>query len=165
MDGNGRVGRLLIGLLLAEWGLLPEPMLDLSAFIEPRRDEYYERLLAVSTAGNWLGWIRFFLTAVEYQAADAAGRAQRLQQLREEMRSRVVGPRSSSLPGRLVDELFHVPAITTNRAAQVLGVTHRAAALNIAKLIDAGVLVEVDGRARNKIFLANEVLDVVEGSP
>lgn len=163
VDGNGRVGRVLIVLLLAEWGLLPEPMLDLSAYLEPRRDAYYERLLAVSTEGDWLGWLRFFLAAVAHQAADAADRAQQLQALRDELRARVTGPRSSSLPGRLVDELFHVPAITINRAAQALGVTHRAAGMNVAKLVDAGVLVEVGNRARNKLFLANEVLEAVEG--
>lgn len=78
IDGNGRVGRLLIVLLLLEWGLLPGPLLDISAWIEPRRAAYYERLLRVSTHGDWLGWLSYFLTAVAEQARDAQHRATRL---------------------------------------------------------------------------------------
>lgn len=120
-------------------------------------------LLAVSTEGDWPGWIRYFLAAVAHQAADAADRAQRLQALREDMRGRVLGTRSSALPGRLVDELFDIPAITITKAARLLGVTHRTARLTVAKLVDAGVLIEVGDRSRNKLFLAEEVLKVVEG--
>ncbi len=106
VDGNGRVGRLLVVLLLVEWGLLPEPLLDLSAFIEPRRDEYYARLLSVSTEGDWAGWVAFFLDAVQQQAVDAASRTQRLQTLRDDFRARVATARSSALLGTLVDALF-----------------------------------------------------------
>lgn len=162
IDGNGRVGRLLITLLLAEWGLLPEPLLDLSAYVEPRRDEYYRRLLAVSTHVDWLGWLTFFLSAVEHQAADVVDRAQRLQALREEYRARVATARSSRLLGLLVDALFETPAITTVRAAQLLNVTYRAARLNIDKLIDADVLRDVtSGRVR--VFLATKVVPAIDG--
>ncbi len=75
------MGRLLVILLMVEWGLLPGALLDLSAYIEPRRDEYYARLLAVSREGDWGHWLSFFLTAVERQAIDAAERGQRLQAL------------------------------------------------------------------------------------
>lgn len=165
IDGNGRVGRLLVVLLLAEWGLLPDPLLDLSAYIEPRRDEYYDRLLAVSTDGDWSGWVSFFLGAVELQAVDAVGRVQRLQQLRDDYRLRVATARSSGLLGVLVDALFETPALTIPRAVTLLGVTHRAARLNIDKLVDAGMLHEVGDRSRNKLFLATDVLRVVEGLP
>lgn len=165
IDGNGRVGRLLVVLLLAEWGLLADPLLDLSAYIEPRRDEYYARLLAVSTDGDWSGWVSFFLGAVEQQAVDAVGRAQRLQQLRDDYRLRVATARSSGLLGVLVDALFETPALTIPRAVTLLGVTHRAARLNIDKLVDAGMLHEVGNRSRNKLFLATDVLRVVEGLP
>src|SRR6185437_11546890 len=74
VDGNGRIGRLLIILLMVEWGLLPAPLLDLSAYIEPRRDEYYRRLLAVTTHGDWTGWLSYFLRAVEVQSEEAAAR-------------------------------------------------------------------------------------------
>jgi Fic family protein len=163
VDGNGRVGRLLVVLLLSEWRLLPEPLLDLSAYLEPRRDEYYTRLLAVSTEGDWQGWLHFFLTAVERQAADAVERAQRLQALRDDYRSRVGTARSSALLGVLVDALFESPALTIPRTAKLLGVTHRTARLNIGKLVDADVLSEVGHRPRNKLFLATGVLRAVEG--
>lgn len=165
LDGNGRVGRLLVVLLLVEWGLLPAPLLDLSAYLEPRRDDYYARLLAVSTDGDWTGWLMFFLDVVEHQAHDALRRAQRLRDLRDDYRSRVATTRSSGLLGVLVDTLFDTPAITIPQARSLLGVTHRAAMQNVAKLVDAGILWQVGDRARNKLFLATDVLRAVEGLP
>jgi Fic family protein len=165
IDGNGRVGRLLITLLLSDWRLVPDPLLDLSAYIEPRRDEYYARLLAVSTDGDWRGWLEFFLTAVERQAADAVARAQGLQALRDHYRASVATARSSALLSVLVDALFETPALTIPRAAKQLDVTHRTARLNIGKLVDAGILIEVGERTRNKLFLAPGVLRAVEGQP
>ena len=165
IDGNGRVGRLLVTLLLSDWRLLPDPLLDLSAYLEPRRDEYYARLLAVSTDGDWRGWLEFFLTAVERQAADAVARAQQLQALRDDYRASVATARSSALLGVLVDALFETPVLTIPRAAKQLDVTHRTARLNISKLIDAGILIEVGERTRNKLFLAPGVLRAGEGQP
>lgn len=147
-----------------EWGLLLEPLLDLSAYIEPRREEYYARLLAVSTEGDWTGWVAFFLGPVQHQARDAATRAQRLQSLRDDFRERVATARSSALLGTLVDALFRTPALTISQAANVLDVTPRAARLNIDKLVEAEVLTEVSGRARYKVFLARAVIDAVEGT-
>lgn len=163
VDGNGRVGRLLVVMLLVEGGLLPAPMLDLSAYIEPRRDEYYARLLRVSTHGEWRAWVAFFLEAFEHQARDVVRRARRLQDLRDEYRERVATARSSGLLARLVDALFETPAVTIARAGQVLDVTPRAAALNVGKLVDAGILVEATGRARSRVFLARGIVDAVEG--
>lgn len=164
VDGNGRVGRLLITLLMVEWGLLPAPLLDLSAYIEPRRDQYYAGLLAVSREGDWLGWVTYFLTAVEVQAQDAVSRAQRLQALRDEYRARVGTVRSSALLGVLVDALFDTPAITITGAQSLLGVTHRAASANIDKLVNAGIVQELTGRRRNRVFLAEQVLAAVQGT-
>lgn len=163
IDGNGRLGRLLVTLLLVEWELLPAPLLDLSAYLEPRRDEYYARLLAVTTDGDWAGWINFFLQVLAHQAADARNRAVALHALREDYRARVTSARSSSLLPQLVDTLFETPALTINRAAAALGVTHRAAAQNVAKLVDAGVLVDVSTSARSKTFLAQEILHAIDG--
>jgi Fic family protein len=165
IDGNGRVGRLLVVLLLVEWGLLPAPLLDLSAYLEPRREEYYARLFAVSIDGDWDGWLTFFLGVVEHQARDAVIRAQRLRVLRDDYRARVATARSSGLLGVLVDAVFDTPALTIPQARALLGVTHRAAAQNIAKLVDAGILREVGDRARNKLFLAVDVVRAVEGLP
>jgi Fic family protein len=160
VDGNGRVGRLLIGLLLCEWGLLPAPLLDISAYIEPRRDEYYARLLAVSTDGDWAGWLSFFLGAVAIQAVDAAKRAQRLRELERDYRRRVSGPRSAALI-ELVDAVMMTPAITVARAATRLDVTRRAASMNIDRMIDAGILREWTGRSRGRVFVAHEMLELL----
>lgn len=164
LDGNGRIGRLLVILLLVEWRLLPAPLLDLSAYIEPRRDRYYDGLLNVSTRGDWPNWFAFFLEAVEEQARDAVRRAARLQALRDDYRARVATARSSGLLGLLVDEVFRVPGLTIGRARDVLGVTHRAAALTIEKLVAAGILTEVAGRARPRLFIAAGILEVLDGS-
>jgi Fic family protein len=163
LDGNGRLGRLLVVLLLVEWGLLDGPLLDLSAWIEPHRDEYYARLLCTSTDGDWIGWIAFFLTAVAQQARDAVTRARRLGRLREDYRARVTSPRSSGLPTVLVDSLFNIPAVTITRARDLLGVTHRAAALNVAKLVGANILTELPRRNRNRLFIAHGILAAIEG--
>ncbi|WP_410650046.1 Fic family protein [Amycolatopsis sp. cmx-4-54] len=163
IDGNGRVGRLLVALLLVEWGLLPAPLLDLSAYLEPRRDEYYARLLAVSTQGDWTGWIHFFLSVLGNQAIDARNRAVALHSLRQEYRTRTTSARTSSLLPQLVDALFETPAMTINRAADVLGVTHRAATQNVIKLVDAGVLTEIQSPGRVRLFLAEEILRTLDG--
>ena len=116
LDGNGRVGRVLVVLLLVEWGLLPGPVLDLSAYIEPQRDRYYAGLLAVSTDGDWEGWYDFMVEVFAEQSLDAARRARRLHDLRTDFRRRVATSRSSGLLPTLVDELFQVPALTLTRS-------------------------------------------------
>ncbi len=163
LDGNGRVGRLLMVLLLVEWDLLPGPVLDLSAYIEPRRDRYYDALLHVSTQGDWPGWYAFMLEVFEQQARDAVHRARRLHDLRDEFRRRIATSRSSGLLPMLVDELFRVPALTIPRAREVLGVTHRAATLNVDKLVAVGILRELSNAGRRRLFVADEVLAAVEG--
>ncbi|HVK22712.1 MAG TPA: Fic family protein [Actinokineospora sp.] len=163
VDGNGRVGRLLVTLLLIEWGLLPAPLLDLSAYLEPRRSEYYDRLLAVSVSGDWVGWIAFFLDVIAAQAANATERASQLRTLRDDMRESVTTARSSALAPKLVDALFATPAMTIGRAARLLDVTHKAARDNITKLLDAGIVVEVDSPGRVRYFLAPRIIQVVNG--
>ena len=160
IDGNGRIGRLLAMMLLVEWGLLPGPLLELSAYIEPRRDRYYDSLLRVSTEGDWAGWFEFFLEVVEEQARDSLARAVRLDEVRTALRRQVATARSSGLLPLLVDELFRTPVISINTAKRVLGVTHRAATLNLEKLVAAGILVEVP-RGRTRFFLAPEVIEVM----
>jgi hypothetical protein len=95
-DGNGRVGRLLVVLLLIEWGLLPAPLLTVSALVEPRRHRYYDRLLRVSTEGDWAGWFDFFLEVVEREARDSLARGRRLRELSEHMRDGVGAAAKSS---------------------------------------------------------------------
>lgn len=161
LDGNGRVGRLLVSLLLIEWGLLPKPFLYLSAYFEANRSEYYDLLLGVSQTGDWHGWARFFLTGVASQSADVIDRAKRLQALREEYHARLQVTRASALLLKLVDHLFAQPAIRIAMAEEILGVTFRAASLNVGKLVDAGILREITGRERNRVFVAQEILGLL----
>jgi cell filamentation protein, protein adenylyltransferase len=148
---------------LIEWGLLPAPLLDLSAWIEPRRSDYYDHLLAVSTQGSWQPWLAFFLAGVAEQAADATRRARRLQHLREQYRARVTTARASSLLPQLVDALFVTPALTIGRAREVLRVTHRAATLAVERLVTAGLLAEVDAPGRTRLFRAPEIIAAANG--
>ncbi len=162
VDGNGRIGRLLISLLLCEEGLLPSPLLYLSAFFERRRQDYYGRLLAVSREGAWEAWVDYFLEGVAEQSVDAMQRAIRLRALRDKYNVRLQKARSSALLVKLVDALFDHPAITVRRSAQLLKVTTRASSLNIGKLVDAGILSEATGRARNRLFVAREIIRVID---
>ncbi|RLK60975.1 Fic family protein [Actinokineospora cianjurensis] len=165
LDGNGRVGRLLISRLLVEWGLLPAPLLDMSAYLEPRRDEYYARLLAVSTQGDWHGWLSFFLAAITEQATDAGRRVRALHVLRDDLRAQVTEPRRASTHIlSVVDALFETPAITIGRTRAILGVTHKAARENLVKLVAAGTLIEVEREGRARVFLAPPIVNAVQGT-
>ena len=162
LDGNGRIGRLLIILLLGAEKALPQPVLYLSAFFERRRQDYYERLIGVTRAGRWAEWIDFFLAGVAEESRDAVLRTAELMSLWQDYRDKVTQARSSGLLQRLIDLLFETPAITIPRAARLLGVTHRSATQNIQKLVRLGMLQEVTGRKRGQIFVAKAVLDASE---
>ncbi len=162
LDGNGRVGRLLITLLLCEWRLLPEPVLYLSAFFERRRPEYYDHLLAVNQRGAWRDWIVYFLEGVSTEAQDGIRRSQRLLDLRQTYRRALETARAPGLSLRLVDNLFTAPSTSVRHAAQFLGVTPRSAQLTIGKLAQAGILEEVTGRKRDRVFVARKILRILE---
>ncbi|MEX5215707.1 MAG: Fic family protein [Nitrospiraceae bacterium] len=162
LDGNGRIGRLLITLLLCKEGILSEPLLYLSAYFERQRDEYYQLLLAVSQRGRWAEWMSFFLRGVAEQSRDALVRSGSLRQLWQGYRGEFQSARSSALQLRLIDQLFAYPAITASQAARLLQVTHRSAQLNIEKLIRKGILKEATGKQRNRIFIAPQIIKVIE---
>lgn len=162
LDGNGRIGRLLITLLLCADGTLPGPLLYLSAYFERHRAAYYAGLLAVSQRGAWEEWVSFFLRGVTEQATDAVHRAIRLTALREDFRRRLQRTRASAHPLALADQLFAHPAMSVPHAARLLGVTHRAAQLNVSKLVAAGIVREVTGRKRNRVYVAEEIVRTVE---
>ena len=162
LDGNGRIGRLLITLLLCTQRLLPQPLLYLSAFFERFRDDYYNLLLSVSQKGKWENWIRFFLRAVATQARDAIRRSDRLLALWRDYRIRMQEARASALLLQLVDELFEYPAITNRRAANRLSITARSAQLNVQKLLNAGILQEATGQQRNRVYIAPEIIRILE---
>jgi Fic family protein len=161
-DGNGRIGRLLLVLLMCHHGVLREPLLYLSAYFEKRRSEYYQRLLRVSQHGEWEEWIRFFLSAVEQQSNDAVLRARKLNELREDLGKRVRSARASALEVATLDELFKYPAISVPTLAETLEVTYPSALRIVEKFVKKKVLHEATGRARNRIYYAPEVVAAIE---
>jgi Fic family protein len=162
LDGNGRIGRLLITLLLCAWNLLPEPLLYLSAYFEAQRQTYYEHLLAVSQSGAWEDWLIFFLGGVATQARDAVNRAGRIQALRERYREQFQTARSAARLLQVVDLLFARPVLTANQVATALNVDFSTAQRYVNQLEEAGLVREVTGKARNRVYRADEVLRVIE---
>ncbi|MGD9723829.1 MAG: Fic family protein [Pirellulales bacterium] len=161
-DGNGRIGRLLISLLLAAWEMLPQPLLYLSAYFERKVTEYRDRLWRVSCEEDWIGWIRFFLQGVRSEAEDATRRARQLLDLREAYRQLLQKPRGSGSPLVLTDFLFQQPFLTISHAAELLGVTYNSGMKNVEKLVEAGILSEYDQRAWGKIYYAKTILGVLD---
>jgi Fic family protein len=160
LDGNGRVGRLLITVMLCEEGLLDQPLLYLSAFFERRKAEYYRRLLAVSQRGEFEAWIGYVLEGVATEAGDVIRRADLLYALREEYRDRLKSQRASSL-WALVDLLFEKPAVMATTVMKRLDITHRSAMQALTKLEALGVVSEPLTRKRNRIFLAHDIQRVL----
>ena len=159
-DGNGRIGRLLIPLLLRERGVLRHPLLYLSAWFERHRQRYYDELYAVSTSDDWRPWLRFFLEGVREQAADAAARARRLRDLHEDYRQRLLESRASANALRLADELPLVPVVSRRAVASLLGVTPAGASLVVDRLVEAGILQPM-ARGRPQLFAAHEIFDLI----
>lgn len=161
MDGNGRIGRLLITLLLCSWKRLNNPYLYMSSYFERYKEEYRELLLKVSQKGAWNEWLGFFLTGVSIQSRDAINRSLRLIALKELYRQRIKTKRTSALQLKLIDELFLSPSITISRAAEVMNITYMAAQNNINKLVEVGILREFTGRQRDRIYIAPDIVDVI----
>jgi Fic family protein len=162
LDGNGRIGRLLITLLLCAWDLLPEPLLYLSAYFEAQRQTYYDLLLEVSQRGDWEAWLIFFLRGVATQSRDAVARAQRLQDLREQYREHFQTARAGARLLQVVDLLFARPVLTARQVEAALGVNFPTAQRYVNRLGEAGLLREITGKARNRVYQADEVLQAIE---
>jgi Fic family protein len=160
LDGNGRIGRLLISLLLVEWGLLPLPLLYLSAYFERERQAYYELLWAVNACGDWRAWVLFFLRGVAEQAQDAGARAKRLQDLQAEWRTRIAQERAPALTLSLIDELFRSPMVTIPQVAKLLNVTYHSAQRHVDRLLNEGVLVQVSDQPSGRVFSARAILEI-----
>jgi len=163
VDGNGRMGRLLISLLLVHWNLLPLPLLYLSAFFERRRQEYYDLLLAVSERGDWREWVKFFLYGVAEQSQDAIARAKQLQDLQSGWRQRLQAtPRTSVSLLRLADSLFESPVLTIPEAQRILGVKqYHSARRSVETLVKAGILRQISESSYGKVFVAEEILRAI----
>jgi len=163
LDGNGRIGRLLITLMLIERDLLPVPLLYLSAYFERHRGAYYDHLLVVSQKGEWEEWLLFFLRGVAAEARDASRRAAKLFGLRESYRERFQreGARGNLLAA--VNHLFANPVTGIGELAGALGVSFEAARRLVKRLEDESVLQEITGRRRNRVYAASEIIEVLQG--
>ena len=158
IDGNGRVGRLLVPFLLCERDVLSQPLLYLSAFFERYRDEYYQRLLAVTQKGDWAGWIDFFLRGVCAQSQEALKNAQDLISLHEKYRNKFMRKRTPQTALRLIDHIFSNPMISISNLSRKWDIPYMSIQRGVEYLIKEGILHEVTGRQRNRIYVANELL-------
>jgi len=161
LDGNGRVGRLLITLFLVERGVLPTPMLYLSAFFEATRNHYYERLRSVSSKGNWEAWLIYFFNGIARQAEDALNRAETINDLMARWRSEVAMIPSRVLP-QILDCLAANPYITAKKLSGDMGIAFTTAQRAIDKLVSLGIVKEIRQTRRDRVYCAQGVLDVLE---
>ena len=162
LDGNGRIGRLLVTLLLDHFGVLSSPLLYLSLFFKRHRDEYYRRLLAVRTDGDWEGWISFFLDAAATIAGEATSTARDIFALVSRDRQHVLDARSSTvMAARLFEQLPQHPIVTIATVTNLLATTKPTANKAVTALVDAGVLVETTGRKRDRTFCYHAYLDLL----
>lgn len=149
LDGNGRVGRLLITFLLCERGILQRPLLYLSYFLKARRAQYYDRLTAIRHDGDWESWIKFFLAGVSEVSRSATDTARAILHMREEHRA-TAGDNANEL--RLLDYLLQQPVLSVRMAEQQLEVSYVTALKVIENLQTRGLLVEITGQRRNRLF-------------
>lgn len=160
LDGNGRLGRLLISLLLQRDRLLPEPYLYLSSYFNARRSAYVDHLLSVSQHGEWEEWLLFFLRGVQSQADEAHRRANLLVDLREDYQQRYQTERSGNIL-ELVMRLFEEPYLDVNMAAEWLDVEYSTANRLVSQLEEDGILEELTGKQRHRFYRASEVFDII----
>lgn len=160
-DGNGRMGRLLITLMLDKKGLLPDPFLYFSSFFNRHRDEYIQRLFNVNSKGEWIEWLNFFLEGVIDQSKEVVLRSRKLLELRDEYRLNYQDLRYEAIMP-IIFELFRNPVITIKQATKRADVKYQAARNAILQLEDDGVLTEVTGKERYKVYHANEIIGVIE---
>ncbi len=161
LDGNGRLGRLLIAFLLVEQALLPQPLLYLSSYFEHRRSDYYDRLQAVRERGELAEWLAFFLAGVAEQANDALRRAERLVDLRETYRQRLAGDRSRAID--VIDLVFQNPVLTTSRVAKALDTSLQGALNHVRRLEQVMIVSEARGiPGRSKRWVALEVFEALD---
>ena len=162
LDGNGRIGRLIITLLMVAWKLLSQPILYLSDFIEANRQEYYDRLLAVSRRGEWEAWLLFFLDGVHSQADDASRRITLLQKIRAQYQAQLSGVRSRAKLERVVDYLIGEPitSITQAQADLAMG-SFTTIQRYFEKLESLNIIKELTGKNRNRMYCAEQIFKII----
>ena len=157
IDGNGRVGRLLITFLLCQREILQRPLLYLSSYLKARRTEYYDRLMAVRLSGDWEGWIKFFLQGVFEVSQAATATARNILELREQHRQRVKVP-------ALLDYLFEQPLVSIHLVQNRLGCGYPTASKYVEQFVEQGILRETTGYLRNRRYRYDPYLSLFESS-
>jgi len=160
VDGNGRVGRLLITLFLVERGVLPAPLLYLSAFFEATRADYYERLQGVHARSEWEAWLEYFLNGVARQSEDALSRAERINALAARWKTELAGASQAAL--RLLGMLAENPYCTVRRVEKRLKVAFTTAQRAVERLQAAGILKQVNQAERDRVYCATALLKILE---
>jgi Fic family protein len=161
LDGNGRVGRLLVTLFLVERGILPMPLLYLSAFFEATRREYYEGLQGVTEHGEWERWLCYFLNGVARQSEDALGRADRINGQLSAWRLEIAGS-SSKTTVLLLERLSANPFQTVRMAAREMGMAFTTVQRAMEKLESLSIVSEVSGRKRDRVYCAKALMEILE---
>lgn len=162
LDGNGRVGRLLITLQLCERGILPTPLLYLSAFFEATRADYYAGLRNVSENADWEGWLRYFLNGVARQSEDTLSRTERLNAILEDWRKQLSGKTGTKAALQLIDHLGANPFITPRGAEQKLNLAYNTVAKAITQLEKLGIVKQVSEGKRDRVYCAEVLLKILE---
>ena len=164
LDGNGRIGRLLITFLLTERGILQRPVLYLSHYFARYRQDYYDHLQAVRDRGDWEGWMLFFLMGVIEVSAEATATARRILLLREDHRRAITDNlgRAAGNGHRVLEHLYERPIISVNSVRSLIGTTYPAANQLVSRLVDSGILREITGYARNRVFAYRSYIDLFE---
>lgn len=152
LDGNGRVGRLLITLLLCEREILQQPLLYLSYYLKAHRAQYYDRLMAIRNDGNWEGWVKFFLKGVFEVSQGASQTARDILDMREEHRTAVAGKSGSQNALRLLDSLFRHPIVSVRNVEEQLKCSYMTARKLVEQLQQLAILNEITGHRRNRLF-------------
>lgn len=162
LDGNGRVGRLLITIELCERSVLPAPFLYLSAFFDATREEYYRGLTGISERGDWAGWLQYFLNGVARQSEDALSRAERTNALLERWRRKLATDAHAKVAFQMLDMLGANPFMTPRGAQQRLGLAYNTVMRAIGQLERQGIVKEVSGAKRHRVYCAKKLLQIFE---
>lgn len=161
VDGNGRIGRLLITFMLIERGLLSQPLLYLSEFFEQHRNTYYELLLNVSQQGDWISWLTFFLRGIRQQSEDALLTIQKLLALKEEYSKLATEIRVPKVVNTLIEHLFSTPIISVSELVKEWKASFPTVQRGVDYLVEKGILREMTGQQRNRLFVADEILNII----
>ena len=162
LDGNGRIGRLLIAALLELWKLLPEPLMYLSGYLKQHQTEYYRRLSAIRTEGDWEGWVAFFLEGVATAAAEAERNVIAIaSQISADRQRLLASPKAGPATYRLFEMLPMMPRFNIERARRVLDTTFPTASAAVKLLADLGIVKELTGQKKNRTYSYQRYVDLL----